>query len=211
MTRFDILFNLIGRGELFADVGCDHGYISKKVLDSGKYNRVILSDVSKNSLQKAINLLSGYGERVKFIVSDGFLGYDEVPSEAIIAGMGGEEIVKILSGSVQPNALVLAPQKNTYKVRRTLLDSGYKILKDFTFYSQNKFYDAIKAEKGNDFYTPDELIFGRDNVREKPDGFIKKVNYDIGVLNSIIEDEKASKLSKETAKLKLIKLKEFIK
>ena len=106
---------------------------------------------------------------------------------------------------------MLAPQKNTYKVRRFLLDNGYKILKDFTFYSQNKFYDAIKAVKGEDFYTPDELIFGRDIVKEKPEGFIKKVCFDIEVLNGIIADEKASKLSKETAKIKLIKLKEFIK
>ncbi len=211
MSRLDILFNLIGEGEVFADVGCDHGYIAEMVIKSGKYKRVILSDISAKSLEKAINLLSSYGDKVKFVVTDGFSGYDEVPDEAIIAGMGGEEIVKILSGKILPNKLVLAPQKNTYKVRKTLLDGGYKILKDFTFYSQGKFYDAIKAEKGVDSYTPDELIFGRDNVREKPEGFIKKIRFDIDLLNGIISDEKASKLSKETAKIKLTKLKEFIK
>ena len=211
MNRFETLFNLIGSGEVFADVGCDHGYISEMVIKNGKYKKVILSDISSKSLEKSVNLLSKYGDRVKFVVSDGFESYDEIPNEAIIAGMGGEEIIKILSGKILPDSLVLAPQKNTYKVRRFLLDNGYKILKDFTFYSQNKFYDAIKAVKGEDFYTPDELIFGRDNVKEKPEGFIKKVCFDIEVLNGIIADEKASKLSKETAKIKLIKLKEFIK
>lgn len=211
MSRLDILFDLISQGKVFADVGCDHGYIAEMVLKSNKYEKVILSDISSKSLEKAVNLLQGYGDRVKFIVSDGFSSYDELPDEAIIAGMGGEEIVKILSGKILPNKLVLAPQKNTYKVRRLLLDSGYKILKDFTFYSQGKFYDAIKAEKGEDFYTPDELIFGRDNVKYKPDGFIKKVEFDINLLNKIICDENASNLTKETAKIKLIKLKEFLK
>lgn len=211
MSRLDILFDLISQGKVFADVGCDHGYIAEMVLKSNKYEKVILSDISSKSLEKAVNLLQGYGDRVKFIVSDGFSSFSELPDEAIIAGMGGEEIVKILSGKILPNKLVLAPQKNTYKVRRLLLDSGYKILKDFTFYSQGKFYDAIKAEKGEDFYTTDELIFGRDNVRYKPDGFIKKVEFDINLLNKIISDENASNLTKETAKIKLIKLKEFLK
>ena len=211
MSRLDILFNLIGEGEVFADVGCDHGYIAEKVIKSGKYKKVILSDISKKSLDKAVNLLSAYGNNAEFIVSDGFEGYTIVPNEAIIAGMGGEEIVKILSGNILPERLVLAPQKNTEKVRRILLDRGYKILKDFTFYSQGKFYDAIKAEKGEDFYSPKELIFGRDNLSEKPEGFIRKLKYDIGVLEGVLVDEKASKLSKETAKLKLGMLKELIK
>ncbi len=211
MSRLEILFDLIGEGEVFADVGCDHGYIAQMVIKSGKYKKVILSDISKKSLDKAINLLSPYGDKVEFIVSDGFEGYTTTPDGAIIAGMGGEEIVKILSGDILPNSLVLAPQKNTDKVRKILLDRGYKILKDFTFYSQGKFYDAISAVKGEDFYSPKELIFGRDNLNEKPDGFIRKVKYDIGVLEGVLVDEKASKLSKETAKLKLFMLKELIK
>lgn len=211
MSRLDILFDLIGEGEVFADVGCDHGYIAEMVLKSGKYKKVILSDISKKSLDKAVNLLSTYGDRVEFIVSDGFDNYIAQPDGAIIAGMGGEEIVKILSGNILPNNLVLAPQKNTDKVRKILLDKGYKILKDFTFYSQGKFYDAISAEKGEDFYSPKELIFGRDNLSEKPDGFIRKIKFEIGVLEGVLEDEKASKLSKETAKIKLTILKDLIK
>ena len=98
MSRLDILFDLIGEGKVFADVGCDHGYIAEMVIKSGKYEKVILSDVSAKSLQKAVDLLSSYQDKVTFIVSDGFLKYDQTPDEAIIAGMGGEEIIKILSG-----------------------------------------------------------------------------------------------------------------
>ena len=92
-----------------------------------------------------------------------------------------------------------------------MLDRGYKILKDFTFYSQNKFYDAISAVKGEDFYSPKEIIFGRDNLKDKPDGFIRKIKFEIGVLEGVLQDEKASKLSKESAKIRLIILKDLIK
>ena len=45
----------------------------------------------------------------------------------------------------------------------------------------------------------------------KEQNFIKKVEFDINLLNKIICDENASNLTKETAKIKLIKLKEFLK
>ena len=143
MNRFETLFNLIGSGEVFADVGCDHGYISEMVIKNGKYKKVILSDISSKSLEKAVNLLSKYGDRVKFVVSDGFESYDEIPNEAIIAGMGGEEIIKILSGKILPDSLVLAPQKNTYKVRRFLLDNGINV--------KTVYLDGIDGSEEEDF------------------------------------------------------------
>ncbi len=209
--RLEVLFNLIDSGKIFADVGCDHGYVSKAVLDANRFEKVILSDVSSKSLEKAKNLLKDYGEKVEFIVCDGFSGYDTAPDQAIIAGMGGEEIVKILSGAILPNKLVLAPQKNTEKVRKHLLEKGYKILKDFTFYSGGKFYDAISAIKGIDEYSPLQILFGRDNLANKPEAFVKKTQGEIKMLNGIISDENASKLSKERATLRLAVLKEVLK
>ncbi len=209
--RLQVLFGLVGTGEIFADIGCDHGKISKAVLDSGKFNRVIISDISAPSLKKAQKLLESYGDKVTAIVSDGFENFTETPSEAIIAGMGGEEIVKIISSAkVLPNSLILAPQKNNDKVRRKIISLGYKILKDFTFYSHGKFYDVIKAIKGIDFYTEDEYLFGRDNLRDKTSGFIKKLNFEKNIYLKVIEDKTASQTAKDTARGKLEKIKEVL-
>lgn len=210
--RLEVLFSLIGNGETFADVGCDHGYISKAVLDRGNYKKVIISDISALSLEKAKELLKDYGDRVTAVCSDGFNGYTTVPCEAFIAGMGGEEIVSILSSAVNlPNKLTLAPQKNTDKVRRFLVDKGYKILKDFTFYSSGKFYDAISAVKGKDGYTENEFLFGRDNLKEMPSGFKLKLERDIKTLQDVIKNPNASQLNKDLASEKLIKIKEILK
>ena len=56
--RLEIIFSEIAACSSFADVGCDHGYIAKAVLDSGKCDDVIISDISAPSLKKAEKLLT---------------------------------------------------------------------------------------------------------------------------------------------------------
>ncbi len=175
--RLNELFSLITSCRLFADVGCDHGFISQLVLENDKANKVIISDVSKKSLKKAETLLKGYGDRVESIVSDGFEGYIDCPDQAIIAGMGGEEIIKILSKTkFFIDKLILNPMKNVEKVRRFLIEKGYKIVKDYTILD-GKYYDIIVCEKGEDCYSELEYQFGRDNLLYKGEDFIKKLKF----------------------------------
>ncbi|MBO5713674.1 MAG: tRNA (adenine(22)-N(1))-methyltransferase TrmK, partial [Clostridia bacterium] len=113
-NRLTTLFNLAGEGETFCDVGCDHGLVSLKALESGKFKRVIIADISAKSLQKAQKLLAPYGDKVSSYVSDGFNSITEEFSVGFIAGMGGEEISLILSNAkFLPNKLVLGPQGHT--------------------------------------------------------------------------------------------------
>jgi tRNA (adenine22-N1)-methyltransferase len=215
MDRLQTLFSLVGVGEVFADVGCDHGYLAEMVLKSGNYKRVIISDISKSSLQKAVDLLKPYGDRVTAIVSDGLESFSELPDEVAIAGMGGEEIVKILSSAMSlPKKLVLAPQKNSDKVRKLLFDLGYKILKDFTIKDKGKFYDVISAVEAEDEpkeYTNLDYIYGRDNLIERPDDFIEKLTLDEKLYESVVETKTASETAKSVAMQKLREIREILK
>lgn len=185
--RLETLFNLAGSGDVFLDIGCDHGFVSEYALKSGKFNRVIITDISAKSLGKAINLLKPYGDRVKSAVTDGFNGVSDDVSVAFIAGMGGEEIVKILRAAKQlPPKLVLSPQKNVDKVRKTLIELGYKIERDFTFKSGRKFYDGILAVKGKDFYNELELKYGRENLINKNVDFIDKLKSETAFKKSLL-------------------------
>ena len=58
--RLKRIFEEIPPCSSFADVGCDHGYIAEKMLESGKCNHVIISDISAPSLKKAEKLLKRY-------------------------------------------------------------------------------------------------------------------------------------------------------
>ncbi len=175
--RLNEIYSLITNCNVFADVGCDHGFISQLVLQNQKANKVIISDVSKKSLKKAETLLKDYNDKVVSIVSDGFNNYNINPNQVVIAGMGGEEIIKILQATnFIFERLILNPMKNVDKVRKFLHEKGYKIVKDYTIFD-GKFYDLIACERGSDSYTELEYAFGRDNLIEKSSDFIKKLNF----------------------------------
>lgn len=165
-VRLETIISLLSTTDTFADVGCDHGYVSKEVLSRGLAKKVYVTDISKPSLQKAIDLLtdSGFDSFEAFLTD----GLESVPQadQVLIAGMGGQEIVKILKKSAyKPLIVVLQPMKNADLVRKELHSLGYGIIRDFMFYADDKYYEIIKAQLGvSDGYTQLEEEFGRENL-----------------------------------------------
>ena len=171
--RLQTLLSALTPCRKLADVGCDHGYLSKAALDSGLAEAVVVSDISSPSLEKARALLAPYGERVRAVVCDGLPKVDADCDQVVIAGMGGEEIISILSSApFLPSRLVLQPMKNADKLRKRLLLLGYRIERDYVF-KDEKFYTLIAAVKGEDAYTDDEIFFGRDNLKDRSPDFME--------------------------------------
>ena len=189
--RLETLFSLIDECEVFADIGCDHGLISQAVLNFDKAKKVYASDISAPSLQKARDLLGeDYEGRFYCFVSDGFDSVPDDADQALIAGMGGEEIVLILKKAAKlPEKLILQPMKNAEKLRRFLVGIGYGIVRDFTFFDGNKFYDVIKAVKGAAVpdYSDDEFEFGRDNLASLSPDFCRYVQKRAETLSSVVD------------------------
>ncbi len=181
--RIDTLCSLLTAAETFADVGCDHGYCSEYMLKNGLCKRAILSDISKGSLAKAESLLAPYirsGVAVA-VLGDGFKGVPPDTDEVLIAGMGGSEIVSILSDEKYgfiPKRFVFQPMHDGEKLRRYLLKNGGYIERDFTF-EDGKFYDVlvggrIQPNTERQTYTDAEYEFGKENLREMPTAFVKR-------------------------------------
>ena len=80
---------------------------------------------------------------------------------------------------------------------------NYKHQSDYTFYSDKKFYDLITATRLpsdiTDFYTADEYEFGRQNLKIKETGFVKKIETDIASVKNWLKSDNLS----ETAKVEL--------
>jgi len=181
--RIDTLCSLLKRAKTFADVGCDHGYCSEYMLKNGLCDRAILSDISKGSLAKAEKLLAPYirGGQAVSVLGDGFLGVPKDVDEVLIAGMGGSEIVSILSDEkygFMPKYFVFQPMHDAEKLRRYILANGGYIERDFTF-EDGKFYDVIcggRVECGGQVsnetaYTDAEYEFGKENLATFPAAF----------------------------------------
>lgn len=209
--RFNILLSLIPDCRVFADVGCDHGYIAYEMLKNRKCDRVIASDISAECLQKAETLLrETFPDKYTAVVSDGFENVGNCDC-ALIAGMGGDTIADILAAAAGrlPEYLVLQPMKNSQRVRRDLVSLDYEILRDYTF-RDGKFYDVILAKKGgNETYTADDYVYGRDNLIEKSEDFVALVNSRIDELKDA--KEKASETSKNEIDKRINELERVIK
>ena len=136
-------------GKGMADVGCDHGKVSVACRILGKVERVIACDISKMSLQKAVDLAEKCKiDGVEFRVGDGLqVIKDGEVDTVVIAGMGGNEIMSILSHIPQGvKKLVLSPHRNAIELRGFLSDRGIYIDKDYVVKDGKKFYDIIVAQ-----------------------------------------------------------------
>ena len=210
--RLEEIFSVIPECKVFADIGCDHGLMTKAMLESGKCDSAIISDVSAKCLLKAQELLKDYidGGRVTSVVSDGF---DNLPpcDLALIAGMGGEEIVSILTkADFLPDKLVLQPMKNADKLRRIAISLGYAIKRDYVFYTGGIFYDLITLEKGEDFLTEDEAEFGRDNLKSDNEDFKKLIKIKVEKVNAYLKNPALSEQVRREMQGELLRLRKYV-
>ncbi len=216
--RIDTLCSLLKKTDVFADVGCDHGYCSEYMLKNGLCDKAILSDISKGSLAKAEKLLAPYiraGKAVS-VLGDGFFGVPDTVGEVLIAGMGGAEIISILSDKKRgfmPKRFVFQPMHDAEKLRRYILENGGYIDRDFTF-EDGKFYEVIcggsAKERGQvclEAYTDAEYEFGKDNLREYPEAFTKRLNKLLDNIDKYLQQPNLQ----ESSRAELLERKERLK
>ena len=207
--RIDTLCSLLVKVKTFADVGCDHGYCSEYMLKNALCEKAILSDVSKGSLAKAEALLAPYIRQGKAVsvLGDGFFGVPNDVDEVLIAGMGGSEIVSILSDKkhgFMPKRFVFQPMHDSEKLRRYILENGGYIERDFTF-QDVKFYDVIIGGRCENAgwgcnetpYTDAEYEFGRDNLKEYPEAFTARIKKLLAGIDRYLQEPNLQPSSRE--------------
>lgn len=211
--RLDLLCSLLTKTDVFADVGCDHGFCSEYMLKNELCDKVIFSDVSKGSLAKAERLLESYVAEGKAqgVLGDGFFGVPDTVGEVLIAGMGGSEIISILSDKkhgFMPKRFVFQPMLNADKLRRYILENGGYIERDFTF-KDTKFYDVLVGGRQNtneetETYSEAEYEFGKENLEKRPTAFIARCEKLLRNVEKYLQDPALQ----ETGREELLKKKE---
>lgn len=187
--RLEKLCNLAD-GDAIADIGCDHGFLCEMLIEKG-VKQIYACEVTQKNLDKARanienyvnrkksnveireNLVEYDGGSVAFVLSDGFKNLQNFIDCAIIAGMGGELILKILLENPEklPQRLVLQPMTKFKKVRAEL-SKYYKFLYDEVLYDCGQFYNIMKLERGCDSFTDLEMTFGRTNLENLSSEFL---------------------------------------
>ena len=135
--RLELVLSFVEPGESAADVGTDHGHVPVELVRRTIVKKAVAMDVRKGPLSRATEniALAGLADKIETRLSDGVAKLQ--PGEAdsvVIAGMGGELIIKILENGRHMwdsvKQWVLSPQSEIFKVRRWLFENGFVIRKE---------------------------------------------------------------------------------
>jgi tRNA (adenine22-N1)-methyltransferase len=138
----------VSPGDRVADIGCDHGYLTIHLLNTGIARSVIASDINEGPLQSAIRNAEKYGvrDRVTFFLSDGVRNIPRDFDTLVCAGMGADTIMSILHHAPwlrDPKyRLVLQCQSKRPELRQWLYDTGYRIRRE-TLAKDGKFVYSV--------------------------------------------------------------------
>ena len=110
-------------GKRVADIGCDHGKLVDDLFKTGRIEYALMSDISEPSVNKAVTLLNKSSFNFDYAVADGLdaIRPEQNIDEVIISGMGGLEIIKILSNNHTLVPSFVLQQSHCFSIIITLL------------------------------------------------------------------------------------------
>lgn len=138
------------KGKRMADIGTDHGLVPIFLIENKIVDYAIAGDISKPSLQKAIDLASEKNIELDARLGNGLevLKPEDGIETVVIAGMGGVLIGEILSASeISKNVrLILQPMQGTKELRKYLFENGYEIIDEDVVFEDDRYFEIIVAE-----------------------------------------------------------------
>ena len=162
-SRMKVIAGLCPKCDVLFDIGCDHARISIELIKKGYAGFAVASDINKGPLNAASEnaVKEGLADRMEFVLSDGFKEIDVKESTgkfkssaAIITGMGGELIEKILEEGRDKHKyiddFIFSPQSKLNGFRKYLGASGFSIQEESIVSDRGKLYFVIKCRHGKD-------------------------------------------------------------
>lgn len=171
--------NFVSPGERVADIGCDHGYLAIHLLQTGKAQSVIASDINEGPLQSAIRNAEKYGVRnkIEFYLSDGARKIPRDFDTMVCAGMGADTIISILEAAPWLRdvkyRLILQCQSKTPTLRRYLSETGFRIYEESVLRDGRFLYTVMEVSWQPEYLklTPGEWYF--------PPALLENPSYDV--------------------------------
>lgn len=166
--RMTLIYSLVRTGKNVLDVGTDHAWIPIELVKNNVSPCAAVTDISRSSLDKGIKNIKAAGleQKIAAYCTDGTLGVPlETVDDVIIAGMGGELIVKILSQDKRLLSdklhFILQPMTKPEELRYYLYQNGFTVISEQKVISENRVYAVISAKytaENTDFSLSDILL-----------------------------------------------------
>ena len=148
----------------FADIGCDHGYLTAHMLLRHDRLFAIASDVSAPSLEKAKRLLAQkkLDDRAMLAVADGLAAINRPVDAIAIAGMGTQTILKIVregQDRIGNAALIVQSNVDLPVLRMGLAQLGFRVEREAYTRAAGRYYVTMLARMCGTFELNERAAF----------------------------------------------------
>lgn len=140
----------IERCNVIADIGSDHAYLPIYLINNGKAEKIIATDINVGPAEISRKRIKKYGleDHIEIRVGNGLKVLDKGEADIIIiAGMGGLLIQSILSESLDvaksADEVILQPMRDSRALIKWLLENSFSILEGEIVKEKDKYYEII--------------------------------------------------------------------
>lgn len=163
-------------GKGFIDVGTDHGYLPAMLAATDYPGTILASDIGEEPLNAAKRTAAqaGCADRIRFLLCDGLaLCPPEEIDTIVIAGLGGDTIIKILDEAEwcmdRRYTLILQPMTKAEVVRYWLVYNEFEICSEELVEDAGTLYQLLIARFGGETKLTDaELFAGKASLAKDP-------------------------------------------
>jgi len=158
-----------------ADIGTDHALLPIYLVSTGKCPRAVAVELKEGPYQAARTAIESFNMSGSVDLRRGDGLKPVVPGEVdavVIAGMGAEQMIRILEESPQVRAsvpwFVLQPMEDAPKLRGYLVTHGFRLADEELVRDGDEIYEIICAAPGQE-HIEDELLLevGPRNVERR--------------------------------------------
>lgn len=183
-SRLNVIASFINKEDKIIDIGCDHALLDIYLVN--KYNSICYaSDINENALKNAKSNIKKYGLEDKIIIKhgDGLTTDNSLINTIVIAGMGFNNIMKILSNVKDIKKIVIQSNSHSEIIRDFMIKRGYYLNKDKIVLDNNKYYVVSEYIISNKRNTIIEKIIGKYDLDNTS---IKYINHEINKNNKLL-------------------------
>lgn len=164
-SRLSLAFELYDPCDLAADIGTDHAHLPAVLLQRGRCQRMILTDISESALRNARDGMIRFGltDRIILRRGDGLSPLDEPCGMISVTGMGGRTVRDILlSGKekLRGASLVLSAHTDLPLIREAVRDIGYHLDREEPCFCAGRYYLVLRARPGRKEVSDREIRLG---------------------------------------------------
>lgn len=183
--RIKLIASLINKKSIVADIGCDHAYLLILLAAQNKLIKGYGIDNKKGPIQNAIKNISefNFNNIIELKLSDGIKELNNDVNVLVLAGMGGLNIIDILSKNLNAlnhiDEIILDAHNSRMEVRKYLINLGYKIETQLILFEKNIYYqiDKFIKAKAKENIDEIELNLGHLLLKNKNETYINYLKY----------------------------------